>query len=130
VNRFAGGRDAFARPVDILKFACLAALVSTTVSATIGVTSLALGGYAATSELGAVWLTWWLGDAAGAMLITPLLVLWYTNRAGGGWPPKKMLEAGLLLLSIGVVGGVTFFHPAVAAYPLAFLCLAPLVCCR
>ena len=41
----------------------------------------------------------------------------------------KILEAVLLLASIAVVGGVIFFHPAAAAYPLAFLCLAPLVWC-
>ena len=128
VNRFAGGRNAFSRPADILKFACLAALLSTTVSATIGVASLTLGGYAAVQDLGGIWLTWWLGDAAGAMLVTPLLLLWYTDRAWG-WAQPKIFEAALLLASIGIVGGVTFFHPAVAAYPLAFLCLAPLVWC-
>jgi signal transduction histidine kinase/ActR/RegA family two-component response regulator len=126
VNRFAGGRGAFSRPADILKFACLAGLLSTTVSATIGVTSLALGGYAARPELATIWLTWWLGDAAGAMLVTPLLVLWYTNRAWR-WPAARLLEGALLLVSIGVVGGVVFFHPLVATYPLAFLCVAPLV---
>ena len=128
VNGFAGGRNAFSRPADILKFACLAALLSTTVSATIGVASLTLGGYAAVQDLGGIWLTWWLGDAAGAMLVTPLLLLWYTDRAWG-WAQPKIFEAALLLASIGIVGGVTFFHPAVAAYPLAFLCLAPLVWC-
>ena len=40
VNRFAGGRHAFDRARNIFKFALLAALASTAVSATIGVTSL------------------------------------------------------------------------------------------
>src|SRR3989441_6866919 len=39
VNRFAHGRKAFERAQDVLKFAVLAGIASTTVSATIGVTS-------------------------------------------------------------------------------------------
>src|SRR2546426_3251859 len=46
VNRFAGGRNVFDRPHDILKFAVLAGTISTMVSATVGVTSLSLGGFA------------------------------------------------------------------------------------
>ena len=45
VNRFAGGARVFDRPQDVFKFA-LAAVVSTTVSPTFGVSSLAVGGFA------------------------------------------------------------------------------------
>ena len=31
----------------------------------------------------AIWFTWWLGDAAGAVIVTPLIVLWWTNRSWG-----------------------------------------------
>src|SRR5437016_6433454 len=34
------------------------------------------GGLARWSEYGPIWSTWWLGDAGGALVITPLLVLW------------------------------------------------------
>src|SRR3989441_7915847 len=46
VNRFAHGAHAFDHPLDVFKFAALAAIASTTVSPFFGVTSLALGGYA------------------------------------------------------------------------------------
>jgi integral membrane sensor domain MASE1 len=46
VRRFARGRQVFERAQDIIKFAFLAGMVSTTISATIGVTSLCLGGFA------------------------------------------------------------------------------------
>src|ERR687888_2762079 len=45
VNRFAGGTNVFRRSQDIFKFMGLAAGLSTMLSATLGVTSLALGGY-------------------------------------------------------------------------------------
>src|SRR5712664_2135720 len=46
VMRFARGQRVFGRAQDIFKFAFLAGMVSTTISAIIGVTSLSLGGFA------------------------------------------------------------------------------------
>ena len=56
VNRFAAGRDAFARVPDVFRYAALAAFAATTVSPTIGVTTLALFGYAAWSGYASIWL--------------------------------------------------------------------------
>src|SRR5438046_8159492 len=75
VNRFADGTSVFDRPQGVFKFA-LAAVVSTIVSPIFGVTSLALGGFANWANYGAIWLTWWLGDATGDLLIAPLIILW------------------------------------------------------
>src|SRR4029453_11599372 len=60
VGRLANGPAVFDRARDIFAFVGLAALASTTVSATIGLTTLALGGYVRWAELGPIWLTWWL----------------------------------------------------------------------
>src|SRR5207237_6126454 len=68
VNRFAGGRRVFDRAVDVFKFDGLAAVLATMVSATIGVTTLAVAGYASWSDYRSIWLTWWLGDAVGALV--------------------------------------------------------------
>src|SRR3989442_3702183 len=75
VNRFARGRHVFERPQDVLRYAVLAGIVSTAVSATLGVTSLSLGGVARWTDYGPIWLTWWLGDAGGAIVVAPPLVL-------------------------------------------------------
>src|SRR5215472_9700358 len=45
VNRFAGGKNVFDRPVGVFKFA-IAAAISTVVSPVFGVTSLAVAGFA------------------------------------------------------------------------------------
>src|SRR5688572_16061794 len=128
VERFAGGRRVFDRPPDIFRFVLLAAMLSTTISATIGVTALALGGYAAWSEYGAIWLTWWFGDVAGAVLITPLLltctqntVVSWTRRQ---WAERLALLAVLTVLAAAVFGGL---YPPTRNYPLAFVCIPPLV---
>ena len=92
VDRFARGRHVFDRPQDVLRYAVLAGMVSTAVSATLGVTSLALGGVARWTDYGKSWLTWSLGDAGGALVVAPLLVLWIGRpqvRVG----PRRLAEA-------------------------------------
>ena len=75
VNRIANGRNSFAQQADTIKFVLLAALLSTMVSATFGVTSLSLGGYADWQSYGVIWMTWWLGDVVGALILAPAIVL-------------------------------------------------------
>src|SRR6266568_3248296 len=58
VNRFARGRRAFDRPQDVFAFTVLAGIVSTTIGATVGVTTLAFTGLARWAEYGAIWWTW------------------------------------------------------------------------
>ena len=59
---------------DVLGFIGLAALAATTVSATVGVTSLCLGGVQSWSHYPQLWWIWWLGDAIGALVVTPVLL--------------------------------------------------------
>ena len=60
VNRFASGRKSFDRAQDTFKFPILAGMLSTTVSATVGATSLAMAGFASWTNYKPIWLTWWL----------------------------------------------------------------------
>ena len=124
VNRFANGPTAFDRSQDVFKFAFLAVIVSTSISATLGVTSLVLGGFASLSQYGAIWLTWWLGDATGDIMVAPFLVLWGLNLRLG-WTRRQGLEAAALLLSVVVLGLVVFaglFLP-LRSYPIEFVCI-------
>src|SRR2546425_5600815 len=74
VTRFTSGRHPFVNGQEVIKFLVLAAILSTTVSATLGVGSLVLTGFAQWGEAGSIWLTWWLGGAAGGVLVAPVLV--------------------------------------------------------
>src|SRR5262249_35730709 len=76
LKKFAGGESAFGTRKGVLAFVLYAALISTTVSATFGATSLALGGLAPWANYRPIWLTWWMGDTVGDLLVVPLLVLW------------------------------------------------------
>lgn len=129
VNRFAGGRKAFERAQDVFKFAVLAGMVSTAVSATVGVTSLALGGFAPWARYGSIWVTWWLGDAGGALVVAPLLILWSVG-ARRKWRGARSVEAVVLLLSLFLVGQAIFgglFPSLTKHYPLEFFCIPFLI---
>src|SRR5262245_51761743 len=94
--RFAHGENCCGRPLDVFKFALIAA-TSTVISASFGVTSLAVAGFADWTHYGLVWLTWWLGDATGILVFTPLVVLW-TVGSQRSWNKKEATEVGVLLL--------------------------------
>jgi PAS domain S-box-containing protein len=129
VKRWAGGRDVFLRARSFFAFAVLAAGMATAVSATFGVTSLALAGHAPWSRFGEIWLTWWLGDMAGALVVTPVLLLWAADRTRR-LPRPAAIELALVLASVVLVGGFVFdgLVPArMSGYPLEFLCIPPLV---
>src|SRR5207247_2386452 len=123
VNRFADGTSVFDRPQGVFKFA-LAAVVSTIVSPIFGVTSLALGGFANWANYGAIWLTWWLGDATGDLLIAPLIILW-SVASKRRWNNSQAVEVGVLLLLLFVLSEAVFGGwLAISArnYPIAFIC--------
>lgn len=107
VNRFARGLRAFDSPMDNFRFAVLAGLLGTSVSATIGTTSLVLNGLAAWEDYAPVWLTWWLGDAGGALIVAPVIVLWAENPRPR-WNSRRVLEPVFLLLSSILAGMLVF----------------------
>ena len=120
VNRFAAGSASFERPQGIVAFAALM-VPPTAISATVGLFSLWAGGYAEPSEMLVVWSTWWLGDLGGALIFTPLIVLW-SRRAGRRPVPGNVLEAVALALIRG--GFDSMLHGG------RYSCSVPVIGCR
>src|SRR5437667_479450 len=123
VNRFAGGTTVFDRPQGVFKFA-LAAVFSTVIGPAFGVTSLALAGFADWTNYGAIWLTWWLGDTTGDLLIAPLIILW-SIASRRHWNTKEAVEVGILLLLLVVLSEAVFggwLTISARNYPIAFIC--------
>lgn len=75
LERVGDVNPALDRARDVLGLLLWGAVVSTTVSAMIGVGALYLGGFVAGAELLVVWLDWWLGDAGGALVVTPIVLV-------------------------------------------------------
>jgi two-component sensor histidine kinase len=125
---WSGGTGPFDRPAAVARFALISLVAATPISATIGVGSLSLAGYADATRLASIWITWWLGDLAGALVITPVIVLWL-----GRWRrpfDRQLLEAGAVF-ALAVVIGIIAFSPLIsqtaARDPLGFLAVLPLM---
>lgn len=98
VRRFVVGSDIFQDIRNILWF-ILWALICCIIAATIGVCSLFAGAALPYPLLSTTWVTWWLGDATGILIFTPLVLAW--SRLGRDQlraQPWGRMAAALLLL--------------------------------
>jgi PAS domain S-box-containing protein len=127
INRLSSGTATFQSPAGIARFALLSFL-PTALCATIGVGSLLAGGLVAPSDVGVVWLTWWLGDLAGALLVTPVIVLWATQDLHK--PTRRKLFESIVIFSVACAVGVIALGPffdLAERVPLGFLAVLPLL---
>jgi PAS domain S-box-containing protein len=106
VRRFGGMREAaFGSLRQTLALVVLAALASTAVAATVGVTSAWLGSMIRADAFGTVWWNWWIGDALGILLVVPVMFGLTTFRRAS-LRPEKPIEAALTFF---VLCGVSAF---------------------
>jgi signal transduction histidine kinase len=127
-RRFVGSDSPFGRARDLFKFVAVALLMCLT-SASIGPTALSLAGMAPWGRYETIWFTWWLGETAGVLVVTPLLLAW-SREPQIRWDPRRSVEAALLFALVFVAGRVGFggWLPAQGAhYPLAFVAIPFLV---
>ncbi len=115
IRRFTGESRPFAQGAHVFVFVVGGALVATTLSATVGMATngLATGQW---GGAGSIWLTWWLGDAVGVLVVAPLVLAWQAPD----WTPARRRRAGeTLLLAAGIfaVAWVVFTY----AYTVNFL---------
>jgi PAS domain S-box-containing protein len=129
VERWSSRRETFETPGRVATFALLTLAPGTMISATIGVGSLVLAGHADLTASANIWLTWWLGDVGGQLLVTPIVVLW--ARCDFRWLDRTDLQ-GLGALMAATVGvGLVAFSPLIEQTTmrgsLAFFAIAPLL---
>ncbi len=105
----------------------VAALVTTALlapmpSAAGGALSPIIDGLAAWPELPARWGTWWLGDAAGILILTPPLLAWFGTRSQTAqpwhpWEAAATLAAGLAAVSAVFAGEPLFIRLGLERVP-------------
>ena len=64
-----------------------------------------------------VWLTWWLGDLAGALVAAPVVVLWAKSEPASLTPPQ-ITGTGLTYLAAVAVGVIVFGCPVMHHIPV------------
>jgi two-component sensor histidine kinase len=125
-SRWAQGVQAFDKPARVVRFAAICLAVATPISATIGAASLRAAGLAELEHLPPIWVTWWLGDFAGALIVAPAIVLW----AGAAQPMRISREEALVFAAAAAIGLIAFsplFEQTAFRGALAFLVVLPLL---
>ncbi|WP_306599901.1 MASE1 domain-containing protein [Geothrix sp. 21YS21S-2] len=123
IERFTGTRHPFNRVAHVLQFILGGAVVATFASALVGTLAFcsATGRWHLFQAVGA---SWWLGDAAGALVLTPML-LTFRRRQLAALPRKvhrdALLAAGLILV---FWFGVCPFLPPLAFFFFPLLVLS------
>ena len=106
LNRLVQFDPRFGRMTDAIGFV-IAVGIGCGVAATIGAMSLCLAGLKPWGWFGSLWWVWWLGDATGALIVAPTILVWFKGPQTR--PHQRHLtEAMLLLLVLGVTALTVF----------------------
>jgi signal transduction histidine kinase/integral membrane sensor domain MASE1/ActR/RegA family two-component response regulator len=106
LQRLTRARPSLERVRDVLVLAGLAAPLGAAVSATVGVSSLCLGGLHPFSQFGLLWLVWWVGDTMGVLLWAPPLLALSGSRSR--LSKSQALETAALLVSLTAAAQLVF----------------------
>src|SRR6266851_4568033 len=98
LRRFISDKPSFERLRDVLGLIAFGAAIAPIVAASVGATTLLLTHIRAWSGFTSTWRIWWLGDAMGVLIVTPLF---FTGRAlTRSFNRVRMIESFVLLLSL------------------------------
>lgn len=89
-RRFAGFPNPLANEKEVFSFLLLGGLVGSLVNATVAVSTLLASGRIPGSNFLVNWGTWWIGDAMGVFIFTPLVLAW-TLRPAEPWRERRMM---------------------------------------
>jgi PAS domain S-box-containing protein len=115
IGRWSNGRQTFAAPLDVLKFALVCFVPIALLSSTIAAVGLFLtSGTAPAAPIAtwAAWATWWLADAAGTAVVAPVIVLWAVIPIRP-LSRRSFLEAAGIFVAAGAIG-LLAYSPLIA----------------
>jgi PAS domain S-box-containing protein len=106
LRRLSHSDSTFRQVASVLAFVLVAGLVCTSISATVGVTTLCLAAVQPWGRFPALWFDWWLGDALGAIVVAPAIL----TVAGHEWSRRDIVRASLWIGATVFVTHVVFGH--------------------
>jgi len=129
LKRLIGFRNSLDRLKDVIGLILLAAIVSTSISATIGVSSLWFGKIITLSNYPSTWVAWWVGDMVSDLVVAPFILVW-SSKSAFRISSRKSAEALGLLLLVGTVNLIIFrdfLHLNPLGSPIAYIVFPPLI---
>jgi signal transduction histidine kinase/integral membrane sensor domain MASE1/ActR/RegA family two-component response regulator len=98
------------RLADTARYIAFAAMLSTLISATIGVTTLCLAGVQSWPRFPRLWSAWWLGDALATLVVAPVILA--TVRSSRRYSWQDWTGVALLTVATAVATEVVFGQPS------------------
>ncbi len=120
LRRFVGFRADINRVQDVISLLGVS-FFGTMISATIGTMTLMLTGLGEWGYFQTIWITWWIGDLLGALVVAPVLLVWVSP------PPflanrRSYLEGAVQLTLLGLMTWYVFSNqPPVGIFHQALL---------
>ena len=132
VERFAGGRRFLDAPVNVVRFVLLGVGSAGAISAIFGTVSMCFQGRLAWSAYSDVAVPWCISDMIGALLVTPLVLVWTTSRDASARrprPPARPWELALLIITAFAFTQIAFsgWPLRLHRHPLEYLCIPVLL---
>ena len=120
LQRFVDFRSDINRVQDVISL-LVVSFFGTMISATIGTMTLMLTGHGDWGYFQTIWITWWVGDLLGALVVAPVLLVWVTP------PPvlanrRSYIEGTIQLTLLGLITWYVFSNqPPVGVFHQALL---------
>src|SRR2546421_7186271 len=107
INRWSNGHQTFGTPSSIAKFAIISFAPTTMISSAIALAGFIFANQISFSDSIVTWVTWWLADAAGTLVIAPVVVLWAIMPVVSlsKW---NVLESAAVCILVSVIGIVAY----------------------
>lgn len=109
VKRFAGYPNGLIKAKDIIRFWLTGGVLAALINSTLAVTLFVAIGTTAAADFVANWATWWLGDALGIILFTPLMLAWLC-QADSAWHNRKGLITLPMVVMFILTIGATYYQ--------------------
>ncbi|WGS02548.1 MASE1 domain-containing protein [Bradyrhizobium sp. ISRA443] len=107
IGRWSNGQQTFSTPSGIAKFAIISFAPTTIISSSIALAGFIFANEPGLSDSVVTWLTWWLADAAGTLVIAPIVVLWATMPSRSSFE-RNLLELIAVSAVVSIIGIVAY----------------------
>jgi PAS domain S-box-containing protein len=113
-SRWSSGRETFATPLGAVKFALLAFVPTAIISSTVATAGLIFANNVEFARPAAAWITSWLADATGTLIIAPVVLLWAAKSSSrfSGWSLLQTVAILVLTVAIAIVA----YGPHIGSY--------------
>lgn len=115
VRRWVGANNPLLDDGSILRLLIVAGPLGCLIAATVDMLVLGRFGIVGEAEWALGWLTWWIGDSIGAMVVTPLILVLFSNTSTNPVGRKMAVALPLTLGLLLVVAAFDGFRSNVAS---------------